>query len=54
VLVALVLLGLVVWLVFIVIGFAVKTLLWLGIVGIVLFIVTAGFGVGKLLTKSDT
>lgn len=48
-LVALVLLGLVVWLVLIVVGFAVKTLLWLGIVGIVLFIVTAAVGVGKLL-----
>ena len=35
---------LVLWLVLVVVGFAVKALLWLAIVGIVLFIVTGIFG----------
>jgi hypothetical protein len=35
---------LVIWLAFVVIGFAVKALLWLAIVGIVLFIATGIFG----------
>jgi hypothetical protein len=49
VLVPLLVLALVVWVVLIVIGFVIKALFWLGIVGIVLFIVTAGIGMGKLL-----
>jgi hypothetical protein len=51
VLIALLVLALVLWLVLIVLGFAVKTLFWLGIIGIVLFLVTAAVGLGKLLTK---
>jgi hypothetical protein len=35
---------LIIWLALVVIGFAVKTLLWLAIVGIVLFIATGIFG----------
>ncbi|MGH3673751.1 MAG: hypothetical protein ACRDSH_24490 [Pseudonocardiaceae bacterium] len=35
---------LVIWLAFVIIGFAVKALLWLAIVGIVLFIATGIFG----------
>ncbi|MDV6271749.1 hypothetical protein [Rhodococcus globerulus] len=35
---------LVVWLVFVVLGFAVKGLLWLAIIGIVLFVGTAIWG----------
>ena len=35
---------LVLWLVFVVVGFAVKTLLWLAIVGLVLFVITGVFG----------
>jgi hypothetical protein len=35
---------LVIWLAFVIIGFAIKTLLWLAIVGIVLFIATGIFG----------
>jgi hypothetical protein len=35
---------LVVWLAFIIIGFAVKALLWLAIVGIVLFVATGIYG----------
>ncbi len=35
---------LVLWLVLVVVGFAVKTLLWLAIVGLVLFVVTGVFG----------
>ena len=35
---------LVIWLVLVVVGFAVKALLWLAIVGIVLFIATGVFG----------
>lgn len=47
--IALLVLALVVWLVLIVVGFVVKTLFWLGIIGIVLFVVTAAVGIGKLL-----
>jgi hypothetical protein len=35
---------LVIWVAFVIIGFAIKTLLWLAIVGIVLFIATGIFG----------
>ena len=35
---------LVIWLVLVVVGFAVKALLWLAIVGIVLFVATGIFG----------
>lgn len=35
---------LVLWLVLVVLGFAVKSLLWLAIIGIVLFIATGIFG----------
>jgi hypothetical protein len=35
---------LVLWLVLVVVGFAIKTLLWLAIVGLVLFVVTGVFG----------
>ncbi|MBV9141999.1 MAG: hypothetical protein JO115_13965 [Pseudonocardiales bacterium] len=35
---------LVLWLVLVVVGFAVKTLLWLAIVGLVLFVLTGVFG----------
>lgn len=35
---------LVLWLVLVVVGFAVKTLLWLAIVGLVLFVITGVFG----------
>lgn len=35
---------LVIWLAFVIIGFAIKTLLWLAIIGIVLFIATGIFG----------
>lgn len=40
---------LVVWVAVIALGFAIKSLFVLGIIGIVLFIITAGIGVGKLL-----
>jgi hypothetical protein len=36
---------LVLWLVLVVVGFAIKTLLWLAIVGLVLFVLTGVFGV---------
>lgn len=36
---------LVLWVVLAVIGFAVKTLFWLAIVGIILFVITGVFGV---------
>lgn len=42
--VALVLLFLVLWLVVAVLGFVVHGLFWLAIIGIVLFLVTGGFG----------
>jgi predicted cobalt transporter CbtA len=35
---------LVVWLAFVIVGFAIKTLLWLAIVGIVLFVATGIYG----------
>jgi hypothetical protein len=35
---------LVLWLVLVVVGFAIKTLLWLAIVGLVLFVLTGLFG----------
>lgn len=35
---------LVLWVVLVVVGFAVKALLWLAVVGIVLFVVTGVFG----------
>lgn len=35
---------LVIWLTFVIIGFAIKALLWLAIVGIVLFVATGIFG----------
>lgn len=47
--IALIVLGLLVWAALIVVGFLVKSLFVLGIVGIVLFVVTAGVGVAKLL-----
>lgn len=47
--VLLLLVALLVWVALIVVGFVVKTLFWLGIVGIVLFVVTAAVGLGKLL-----
>jgi len=37
----------VIWLVLVVVGFAIKGLVWLAIIGIVLFLVTAGFGAAK-------
>lgn len=36
---------LILWLIIIAVGFLVKALLWLAIVGVVLFIVTVAFGV---------
>jgi len=38
---------LIIWLVLAVLGFVVKGLLWLAIIGVVLFVVTAGFGAAK-------
>ncbi|TDW29290.1 hypothetical protein [Cryobacterium psychrophilum] len=35
---------LVVWLVFAVLGFVIKGLFWLAVIGIILFLVTAAFG----------
>lgn len=35
---------LVIWLALVVVGFVVKTLFWLAIIGIVLFLATAAFG----------
>ncbi len=43
---------LVVWLVFVILGFVVKSLLWLAIVGIVLFVATAGWGWVKHNTRA--
>jgi hypothetical protein len=40
----LIILLLVVWLVLAVLGFAIKGLLWLAIIGLVLFVITAIFG----------
>lgn len=41
---ALVLIGLIVWLVLVIVGLTVKGLVWLAIIGIVLFLVTVIFG----------
>lgn len=38
---------LVIWLIFVVVGFVVKSLLWLAIIGIVLFVVTSLWGAMK-------
>lgn len=38
---------LVVWLVLVVLGFVIKGLFWLAIIGIVLFLVTGGYGAMK-------
>lgn len=38
---------LVIWLVIVVIGFVVKSLLWLAVVGLVLFVGTAAYGAIK-------
>ena len=43
---------LVVWLVFAILGFVVKGLLWLAIIGIVLFVATAGWGWAKRNTRA--
>jgi hypothetical protein len=42
---------LVLWLILVVVGFAVKTLLWLAIAGIVLFIITGIFGAVRGRTR---
>jgi hypothetical protein len=42
---------LVIWLAFVIIGFAIKTLLWLAIIGIVLFIATGIFGAIRRCTS---
>lgn len=39
--------ALVIWLVLVVLGFVVKGLFWLAVIGIVLFVVTAGFSAVK-------
>ncbi|MDT7742948.1 MAG: hypothetical protein QOE59_2026 [Actinomycetota bacterium] len=44
---ALILVALVIWLVLAVLGFVVKGLVWLAIIGIVLFLATAVFGAVK-------
>ena len=43
---------LVVWLVLVVVGFVVHSLLWLAIVGIVLFLATSAFGWVKRNTRA--
>lgn len=43
---------LVVWLVFVILGFVVKGLLWLAIIGIVLFAATAAWGWVKRNTRT--
>ena len=45
---------LVVWLVLAVLGFVVKSLLWLAIVGLVLFLATLAYGFVKGLFKRAT
>ncbi|WP_424809445.1 hypothetical protein [Rhodococcus sp. 27YEA15] len=35
---------LIIWLIFVVLGFVVKGLLWLAIIGIILFVATAAWG----------
>ena len=42
---------LVVWLAFVIVGFAVKALLWLAIVGIVLFVATGIYGASRSRTS---
>lgn len=42
---------LIVWIGLIVLGFVIKTLFWLAILGIVCFIVTAGFAADKTLKR---
>jgi hypothetical protein len=42
---------LVVWLVFVIVGFAIKALLWLAIVGIVLFLATGIYGAVRSRTS---
>jgi hypothetical protein len=42
---------LVIWLVFIIVGFAIKALLWLAIVGIVLFAATGIYGAVRSRTR---
>lgn len=42
---------LILWLVIIAVGFLVKALLWLAIVGVMLFIVTVAFGVFHSVKK---
>lgn len=43
-LLALLLIALVVWLLFVVFGFVIHGLFWLAIIGIILFVITAVFG----------
>lgn len=45
--IGLIVLLLVVWLVLAVLGFVIKGLFWLAVVGIVLFLITGGYGVVK-------
>jgi energy-coupling factor transporter transmembrane protein EcfT len=40
----LIVVALIIWLVLVVLGFVIKGLFWLAIIGIVLFVVTAGAG----------
>ena len=44
---------LVIWLVISVIGFVIKSLFWLGIIGVILFVATAAIGAfrGKSITR---
>ena len=49
-LIRIVLVLLVVWLVVSVLGFILKGLFWLAVVGVVLFVATAAFGAGKRST----
>lgn len=42
---------LVIWLVFVIVGFAIKALLWLAIVGIVLFVATGIYGAVRSRTR---
>ena len=39
--------ALVIWLLLAILGFVVKGLFWLAVIGIVLFVVTVGFGAAK-------
>ena len=45
---------LIVWLAFVVIGFVVKTVFWLAVIGIVLFLATAAFGWVRRNSRSGT